>query len=175
MRKSEPIYLTWEDILRNAGKIRVRSPKTERYEGHAERYCPLFPEIRQELEDLWELVEPGAVYLLPDDIRNRSENGIYNAVERIVRRAGLTPWERLINNMRATRVSEMARAGVSERMRTAWFGHSERVSKTHYQIEDMLIGKEDYDWACNFQTLPMKQPVVQLTGETVSQTVSQVR
>lgn len=90
-------------------------------------------------------------------------------------RIGIAPWEKLINNMRATRVSEMARAGVSERVRTAWFGHSERVSKAHYQIEDMLIRKEDYDWARSFNTLPVRQPIVQLTGETVFQTVSQVR
>ena len=175
LRKSEPLLLKWEDILWNSGKIRVHSPKTKRYDGHAERFCPLFPGVRRELEDLSELAEQGTVYVFPDEICKRSDNGIYNAVERIVRRAGFTPWERLINNMRATRVSEMARAGVSERVRTAWFGHSERVSRDHYQIEDMLIGKEDYDWASDFRTLPMEQPVIQLTGETVSQTVSQVR
>ena len=159
MRKMEPLLLKWEDILWNAGpnkrgKIRVHSPKTERYEGHAERYCPLFPEIRQELEDLLELAEPGAVYVLPDEIRNRSENGIYNAVIRIVRRAGFTPWEKLINNMRATRVSELKRAGFTSDQRAAWFGHSEKVSEKHYQIGEMLVDETDYDRACGFVTLP---------------------
>lgn len=170
LRKMEPLLLKWEDILWQAGKIRVHSPKTERYEGHAERICPLFPEIRRELEDLFEVQgsPAGDTYVLPDDIRERSENGIYNAVIRIIKRAGYTPWDRLINNMRSTRVSELVREGRSEKARKAWFGHSEKVSEKHYQQEDMLIGKEEYDWACSFQTLPTEQ-VGKTTAETTAE------
>lgn len=177
LRKMEPVLLKWEDILWDVGKIRVHSPKTERYEGHEERYCPLFPEIRQELEDLFEVQgsPAGTAYVLPDDIRERSENGIYNAVIRIIRRAGYTPWQRLINNMRATRNSELKRVGFSGDQRSAWLGHSEKVSAEHYQIGNMLVGDEDYKRACDMRTLPAKQPVARLTGETVSPTVSQVR
>ena len=173
MRKSEPLYLKWEDILWSVGKIRVHSPKTERYEGHAERYCPLFPEIRRELEDLFELAEKGAVYVLPDDIRERSENALYNAVIRIVRRAGFTPWERLINNMRATRASELKRAGFSSDQRTAWLGHSEEVSAKHYQIGGMLVDASDYAKACEMQTLQTGQS--DFRSETVLETVLETR
>lgn len=165
LRKMEPLLLKWDDVLWQAGKIRVRSPKTERYDGHAERYCPLFPEIRQELEDLAELAEPGSIYVVPDDIRERSENGIYNAVCRIIRRAGFTPWEKVFNNMRATRVSELKRAGFSGDQRQAWIGHDEEVSRKHYQITGMLVDKSDYDRACGFQTLPN-------AGEQTEQAVS---
>ena len=174
LRKMEPPLLMWEDVFWDKGKIRVHSPKTERYEGHAERYCPLFPEIRQELEDLWELAEPGAVYLLPDDIRKRSENGIYNAVKRIVRWAGYTPWQRLINNMRATRDSELKRAGFSGDQRSAWLGHSEKVSAEHYQIGNMLVGDEDYKRACDMRTLSAKQPVILLTAETATKMATSI-
>ena len=174
LRKMEPLLLKWEDILWDVNKIRVHSPKTERYEGHAERFCPLFPEIRQELTDLWELTETGAVYVFPDDIRNRSETAIYNAVTRIIKRAGFTPWTRLFNNMRATRDSELKRAGFSSDQRAAWLGHSEKISRDHYQMSKVLVDKSDYDRACAFDTLPAEQTIVQLTGETVSQTVSQV-
>ncbi len=159
LRKMEPLLLKWEDILWDAGKIRVHSPKTARYAGHAERFCPLFPEIRRELTDLFEIqgYPGGAEYVLPGDIRERSENGIYNAVIRIVRRAGFTPWDRLINNMRATRDSELKRAGFTSDQRAAWLGHSEKVSKAHYQIGGMLVDSADYATACGFVTLPAEQ------------------
>lgn len=157
MRKMEPLLLKWEDILWNQGKIRVHSPKTERHEGHEERFCPLFPEIRRELEDMFELAEPGAVYVFPDEIRERSENAIYNATKRIIRRAGHPAWQKVVVNMRATRVSELKRAGFSSDQRTAFIGHSEDISEKHYQIPSMLVGKEDYDRACSFQTLQTEQ------------------
>ena len=170
LRKSEPLLLKWEDILWNSGKIRVHSPKTERHEGHAERYCPLFPEIRRELEDLYELTSPGAVYVLPDDIRERSQNALYNAVIRIVRRAGFIPWERLINNMRATRDSELKRAGFSSDQRTAWLGHNEEISRRHYQIGGMLVDNEDYERACKLEVLPTERalsPQTEVLGTKV--------
>ena len=173
MRKMEPFLLKWEDVLWNVGKIRVHSPKTERYDGHAERFCPLFPEIRRELEDLFELAKPGAVYVLPDDIRERSPNALYNAVIRIIRRAGFTPWERLISNMRATRASELKRAGFSSDQRTAWLGHSEEVSAKHYQIGGMLVDDSDFARACELKTLQTGQSKSTVGGETVTQTVTQ--
>ena len=160
LRKTEPLLLKWEDIFWDKGMFRIHSPKTARYAGHEERFCPLFPEIRQELTDLWELTETGAEYVLPDDIRERSDNALYNAVIRIVRRAGFTPWEKLINNLRATRDSELKRAGYSSDLRTDWLGHSETVSKKHYQIGEMLVTKEDYTRASNWHTLPTKQAIL---------------
>ena len=162
LRKMEPLLLKWEDILWNAGtkmkgKIRVHSPKTERFKGHAERFCPLFPEIRRELEDLSEMAGPGAEFVLDDDVRDRSPNAIYNAALRIISRAGFTPWERLISNMRATRDSELKRAGFTSDQRTAWLGHDEKVSRDHYQMSEMLVNESDYDRACDFQTLPAEQ------------------
>ena len=173
LRKMEPFYLKWEDILWSVGKIRVHSPKTERYEGHAERFCPLFPEIRQELEDLSELAEPKAVYVFPDDIRGLSESALYNKTRKIVQRAGFTPWEKLIVNMRATRVSELKRAGVSSDLRQAFFGHDESVSAKHYQIADMLVSNEDYARVCSLKTLQSEQSNFQ--PETVLETVLETR
>ena len=172
----EPLLLKWGDILWDVGKIRVYSPKTARHKGHEERFCPLFPEIRQELEDLFEVQgsPAGTAYVLPDDIRERSENGIYNAVIRIIRRAGYTPWQRLINNMRATRDSELKRVGFSGDQRSAWLGHSERVSAEHYQIGKMLVGDEDYRRACDMRTLPAKRPIVLLTPETATKTATSI-
>jgi integrase len=171
----EPMYLQWDDILWSAGKIRVHSPKTARYEGRAERYCPLFPEIRAELEDLFELAKPGAVYVLDEDIRGRSETAIYNAVRRTIRRAGFEPWKNPAVNMRASRVSELKRAGFSSDQRTAWIGHSEEVSAKHYQISGMLVGNEDFARACAFTTLQSEQSVFPQAGATVTQTVTQTR
>ena len=97
-----------------------------------------------------------------------------NAVIRIVKRAGYTPWEKLINNVRATRASELKRAGFTSGQRTVWLGHSEEVSAEHYQIGNMLVGDEDYKRACDMRTLPAKQPVILLTAETATKVATSI-
>jgi len=47
---SEHLLLRWGDIDWTAGRITVRSPKTEHHEGKAERVMPLFPELLPYLE-----------------------------------------------------------------------------------------------------------------------------
>lgn len=56
--------LTWGDIDWEGGRIRVRDPKTERYERKASRIVPLFPELRPHLDAVWEKAEPGAAYVI---------------------------------------------------------------------------------------------------------------
>ena len=109
-------------------------------------------------DDRFGVLDVGALLLvLDDDLRDRSPNAIYNGAKRIIRRAGFTPWGRLISNMRATRDSELKRAGFTCDQRSAWLGHDEKVSRDHYQNSEMLVNESDYDRACDFQTLPAEQ------------------
>ena len=50
---SEIANLTWADILWDIGRIWIKSPKTENYEGKAGRFVPLWAPIRKELEALF--------------------------------------------------------------------------------------------------------------------------
>ena len=47
---SEHLGLPWGDVDLDAGRMLVRSPKTERHEGKAERVVPIFPELRPYLQ-----------------------------------------------------------------------------------------------------------------------------
>ena len=57
---TEILALRWGDVDFQAGRIRVTSPKTKRYEGKGQRTIPLFPELRDVLQEaLDEAVESG--------------------------------------------------------------------------------------------------------------------
>lgn len=111
LRKMEPQLLKWEDILWDRDRFHIYCEKTQEFEGKTDSFCPLFPELERELSALYELQGylAGGKYVLDDDVRTRSENAIYNAVERTVIRAGYSPWERLLQNLRSTRESELLR------------------------------------------------------------------
>jgi integrase len=61
---SETLALTWGDVDWDRGRIRVPSSKTERYKGKAFREIPLFPELRQHLEEAFDAAEPGTVHVI---------------------------------------------------------------------------------------------------------------
>ena len=64
-------------------------------------------------------------------------------MERFIRKAGLVPWEKLFQNLRATRATELVSEGWPEFKVCAWLGHTEAIAKKHYwQVTD-----EDYQQA----------------------------
>lgn len=60
---SEHLGLRWQDIDWERARMTVRSPKTAR-KGKPFRLVPIFPELRQYLEDAFELAELGAEYVI---------------------------------------------------------------------------------------------------------------
>ncbi|MFN0134733.1 MAG: tyrosine-type recombinase/integrase [Phycisphaerae bacterium] len=126
---SETFALKWTDVDFDKGTIRVSSPKTERYEGHATRMLPMFPELRQRLTDAFHEAADGAVYV----VAKHRLNGLNLRTQflRLIRRAGVNEWPRLFQNLRSSRVSELLReydiATVSK-----WAGHSPSVLAKHY-------------------------------------------
>ena len=57
-------------------------------------------------------------------------------LQRIIRKAGLTPWPRLFHNLRATRQTELAECFPAHVV-CAWIGNTERVAQNHYlQVTD---------------------------------------
>ncbi len=125
---SEMLTLTWPDVLWGQDRFHVHSPKTER-QGKGERVVPLFPELRPYLEEAYELAEAGAVHVIT---RYRDTNkNLRTQFTRIIRRAGLTPWPRLFQNLRASRETELAEK-FPLRVVTDWLGNSPRVAHDHY-------------------------------------------
>ncbi len=153
---SEPFLLRWSDILWDRDRFYVTSPKTKNHAGHEGRFCPLFPEIRQELEDLLTVKgNPAGSDFVLEDMRSRcSKMNLRTTFGKIIMRAGYKPWEKLFNNLRATRDTELKRAGFTEDQRTAWLGHTESISQGHYQIVDALVTDADFDRAVCSLTIP---------------------
>ena len=137
---SEVLLVRWEDVDWANLRMRVRSPKTERHSGKSERIIPLFPELREVLIDAFELADSGAEFVV-SGYRDSTAN-LRTRLLRIIERAGLEPWPRLFNAMRASRATELA-AEYPAAVCTAWMGHTQAVAETHYH----MVRDEDFDRA----------------------------
>lgn len=130
---SEVLRLRWSDIDWDgvAGHLWVRSPKTEHHEGKAGRKLPLFPELRAVLLDAFAAADEGAEFVVA---RHRdSTANLRTHMNRIIERAGLEPWPRLFNALRASRATELA-AEYPAAVCSAWLGHSAAIAEAHYHM-----------------------------------------
>lgn len=116
---SEVRALTWPDIDWPRGRFLVRSPKTKQ-----DRWVPTFPEVREPLEE-------HRRDAAPDSVRVVEFDHLRTHFVRIVERAGLTPWPRLFQNLRASRETELL-ATYPQHVVTAWIGHTAAVGAKHY-------------------------------------------
>ena len=121
---SEVLALTWADVDWEQGRITVTSAKTKK-QGKAYRVIPLFPELRPLLEQAFEEAEEGALYVITK-YRQRNAN-LRTQFERILKRAGIDPWERLFQNLRASCETELANE-YPLHVVTAWLGNTEKVA-----------------------------------------------
>ncbi len=99
---------------------------------------PLFPELRPILADAFELAPDGAVYVVDERMRASSQGKVgwrncnpRTTFEKIVHRAGLTPWPRLFHNLRSSRQTELAESFPSHVV-CDWLGNSEDIARKHY-------------------------------------------
>ena len=126
---SEHLALTWADVNWAEGRLLIRSAKTEHHEGMGTRMMPMFPELRPYLETVWDAAEPGTVHVVT---RYRDGNAnLRTQLERIIARAGLKPWPKLFQNLRASRATELASEHPAH-VAAAWLGHSTLVANKHY-------------------------------------------
>jgi integrase len=130
---SEHLALRWGDIDFARGRMTVHSPKTAHHEGKELRVIPIFAELREYLEDARELAgeiadDPTA----PVIGRYRSANAnLRTQLQRIIKRAGLKPWPKLFQNLRATRETELAET-YPLHVVCAWIGNSPKVAADSY-------------------------------------------
>ena len=141
---SEIMKLRWRDVHWGQDRFTVHSPKTEHHDGKATRLVPIFPELRPILNEAYEEAEDGAEFVVSSP---RCEN-LGTNMERIIRSAGVEPWEKLFQNCRATRATELVAAGWPEYKVCKWLGHTEAIARRHYwQVTD-----EDYRKAADTPT-----------------------
>lgn len=116
---SEVTRLTWADIDFDRGRIRIESPKT------GLRFCPLFPEVRQELERTPRGSGKRVISFYGVD------SNIATLIKRHMENAGIEVWPKFAINLRSTRRTELLRE-FSERAVSDWLGHSSAVAFRHY-------------------------------------------
>lgn len=143
---SEVLGVQWGDIDWDQGRMLVRSPKTERHIGKAERIIPLFPELRSVLMQAFELAPEGSVYVTGRFGGTNANLG--TQFKRLIVRAGLIPWPRVFNAMRASRVTELA-AEYPAAICTAWMGHTQAIAEAHYHT----VRDSDFERAASTLTI----------------------
>lgn len=125
MRCHECLIQRWEDIDIANNRMTIRSNKTPPI-----RNCPIFPELRPHLLRAREMAPAGAEFV---QTRYSATNNIRTTLNRIIIKAGLVPWQKPMQNMRATRETElMARYPVKDV--TSWLGNSPAVALKHYAM-----------------------------------------
>lgn len=141
--------------VESSSKIRIRSEKKD-----DERLIPLFPELRTLLTEAFE--HPDAVGQRFVIMRYRDTNAnLRTQLNRIIRRAGLTPWPRLFQNLRASRETELA-AQFPMHVVCQWIGNSATVAAAHYlQVRD-----SDFTAASRPNDAPRNAQTMQMTQET---------
>ena len=127
---SEVQAMRWEDVNWDTGRVMVRSPKTERLEGHESRVIPLWPKLREQLEAQWEQAEEGGSPYVIAKHRGISGN-LRTYFEKIVFRAGLQQWPRLFHNLRGSRSNEVF-SQHPEHVAEAWMGQTKKIARDHY-------------------------------------------
>jgi len=103
---SELKNFTWGDIRWDKDRIRIHDSKRSRPDEPVIRIVPMFPEIRPILTEAYNQALEGSVYVCP-----RACDGSTNLrtqMHRIIKRAKLKPWQRVFQNMRSTRETELA-------------------------------------------------------------------
>ena len=122
--QSEVPGMKWSDIDWDNNRFAFYSPKTKTV-----RQVPLFPSIREALEELQPITGEGEYVLRA--LRTKSKNW-RTPLEKMLKRAGIQPWPAMFNSLRSSAAIDVCReygmAAVVE-----WIGHSEAVSLKHYQ------------------------------------------
>lgn len=125
---SEVLAVRWQDVNFVEGWLLVRSPKTEHH-GKAVRRCPLFPELRDILQDAYDQAPDGAEHVVTK--YRTTESNLRTQATKIIERAGATVWPKLFHNLRASRQTELsARFPLPDVC--AWLGNTVAVAAKHY-------------------------------------------
>jgi len=126
---SEVLALEWRFIDWARDRFTVFSPKCEHLRNGGTRVVPIFRELRPYLTEAFEQAKPGEVHVI-SRYRGTCKN-LRTQFERILRKAGVPPWERLFHNLRSSRQTELTEVFPAHVV-ASWLGNSVRVATQHY-------------------------------------------
>ncbi len=135
---SESHGLTWADVDFERGRLTVRSPKTERWEGHDQRVVPITPKLMALLQERFEAMPEGESRL----VTIGGKGAVIRRVRRIWAAAGVEPWARLWQTLRSSCEKEWAMTFPQFAV-SKWIGHSITISGKHYanSVPDELFDR----------------------------------
>lgn len=128
---SEILALRVEDVNLPDRRMVVRASKTAHHSSGGVRVCPIFPELFPYVQEAWENAEPGQEYLITR-YRSSSQN-LRTTFEKIITRAGLEPWPKRFQNLRASRETELLGLYPAKDV-ASWLGNSIPVAMAHYAM-----------------------------------------
>jgi integrase len=149
---SEHLRLRWVDVDWERERFTVHAPKTEHHSGKGTRVAPMFPEVKEHLEAVFDAAPEGTEYVI-NRYRSADQN-LRTQLERIVRRAGLEPWPKLFQNLRATRQTELE-AEFPLHVVCRWLGNSPKIAAKHY----LQVTDEHFDKALQKAVHAVQNPV----------------
>lgn len=153
---SELFALKWGHIDWDGGRFIVHASKTEHHQGKGTRVVPIFAELLPLLREVYDQAEEGTLYVVHKH-RLGSKN-LRKQLERFIERAGMTPWPRLFQNLRASRETELMREYDLSTV-CKWIGNSPAVAAKHYAMSVDLDG--DFRRAAGL----MEQPAAATEGD----------
>lgn len=126
---SELHKLEWDHVNWDKGTILIHSPKTEHHAGKDKRIIPLFPELREILQEAYRTKDPEEKFVC-GRIRGAGIN-LRTVVSKTLLKLGIKPWPKLFVNLRSSRETELV-DNFPLHVVTKWIGHTPDVAKMHY-------------------------------------------
>ena len=127
---SEALALTWGDVDFEHKRFVVRASKTEHHDQGGVRIVPMFPELGELFQQVFDDAEPGSIHVI-SRYRDPAVN-LRTQFVRFIESAGVSPWAKPWQNLRATRATELADRFPSH-VCAAWLGHSEAIADEFYR------------------------------------------
>jgi len=127
---SEAQTLLWSDINWESKMIRVRSPKKAADATCGHRPCPLFEELLPFFDALRTNQTNLEGPVMPSLSGNVGVN-LRTRFERAIVAAGVTPWPRLFQNLRASALTDLAEDNSLAKV-CKWLGNTTDVAERHY-------------------------------------------
>lgn len=135
---SEISALRWTDVNTVDKTLHVFASKTEHHKNGGRRICPLF----KELLPFFDAVRPRD--LKADDFVIKKYRGddinLRTALQRKIKAAGLEPWPKLFQNLRANALTDLCETQPMHRV-CRWLGNTIDVAMRHY----VIIKKKEYE------------------------------
>ena len=138
---SELTHLTWNDVDWANNSITVYSPKKKGIDSQKRRRIPIFPEIRPFLEKAILDAPEGSTHVISENSRRKKAN-LRTKLLRILKRAGVKKWEKLFQNLRASRETDLMLEWPAHIV-CSWLGNSIQVANDHY----LMVTAADFETA----------------------------